>query len=559
MTWRVSSASASRGSRAARQTAVSFSTPSISRPASPSTPIRACRISWPNSRASWRVSRPHASAISSIRSPAGSAEFQDLLVLELVNRAKPQVMHLTRARHAAPGTPVPVSGRPGRRDGDLRRRRPAAAGLPDLPASGAARPAFVPLISTHPQAADRSGARSRARRCPCPCSRTRAESARRPRRPRPSCSRARRSCSRSRAAMANEQVRSALPAARRDRTCRGIQGSLELARCAVSGWKPLPVAPRQIPYHAGMTYFELDRSNAYWQRLPARRRSSSASRATGPSSRSNAGRSGTEPWPRTTHSACMPRATGRMVIRPQPGGRPPAEPLRTTPPAPTATVSHRRWSSPQAPGRNPSCQAALPILTLAPLLRSPTPPADPESLRSRLQAELDRYREVGPRTRAAIRLRPIRPAWALAALLDDIVLNTPWGAASAWGRRSLVASIWSETDAGERFFEATGAPAAAARAAPARCWRSSIVASPWALRAATALRASDGGVEAVRRAWRACLAELGGSAGPDAGAALAGRRGRRQAASSARAAMGDRHRDGGAAVRGLHRLSLSPQ
>ena len=25
------------------------------------------------------------------------------------------------------------------------------------------------------------------------------------------------------------------------------------------------MAPRQIPFHAGMTYFELDRSNAYWQ------------------------------------------------------------------------------------------------------------------------------------------------------------------------------------------------------------------------------------------------------------------------------------------------------
>lgn len=29
----------------------------------------------------------------------------------------------------------------------------------------------------------------------------------------------------------------------------------------------LPVAPRQIPYHAGFTYFELDRSNRYWELL----------------------------------------------------------------------------------------------------------------------------------------------------------------------------------------------------------------------------------------------------------------------------------------------------
>lgn len=31
--------------------------------------------------------------------------------------------------------------------------------------------------------------------------------------------------------------------------------------------RPLSVAPRQIPYHAGFTYFELDRSSEYWQQL----------------------------------------------------------------------------------------------------------------------------------------------------------------------------------------------------------------------------------------------------------------------------------------------------
>ncbi|HCT06852.1 MAG TPA: type VI secretion system baseplate subunit TssK, partial [Pseudomonas sp.] len=29
----------------------------------------------------------------------------------------------------------------------------------------------------------------------------------------------------------------------------------------------LPVAPRQLPFHAGFTYFELDRSSEYWQLL----------------------------------------------------------------------------------------------------------------------------------------------------------------------------------------------------------------------------------------------------------------------------------------------------
>jgi type VI secretion system protein ImpJ len=34
---------------------------------------------------------------------------------------------------------------------------------------------------------------------------------------------------------------------------------------------PLPVAPRQIPYHAGYSYFELDRKNDYWKALETSR------------------------------------------------------------------------------------------------------------------------------------------------------------------------------------------------------------------------------------------------------------------------------------------------
>jgi type VI secretion system protein ImpJ len=31
--------------------------------------------------------------------------------------------------------------------------------------------------------------------------------------------------------------------------------------------RPLPVAPRQIPYHAGVVYFELDRESPYWRKM----------------------------------------------------------------------------------------------------------------------------------------------------------------------------------------------------------------------------------------------------------------------------------------------------
>ena len=33
------------------------------------------------------------------------------------------------------------------------------------------------------------------------------------------------------------------------------------------GLRPLPVAPRQIPYHAGNNYFELDTASEFWRGL----------------------------------------------------------------------------------------------------------------------------------------------------------------------------------------------------------------------------------------------------------------------------------------------------
>jgi len=52
-------------------------------------------------------------------------------------------------------------------------------------------------------------------------------------------------------------------------------GSIEKIRDLVNlqlpgiALRPLPVAPRQLPFHAGHTYFELDKNSEYWQQLSA--------------------------------------------------------------------------------------------------------------------------------------------------------------------------------------------------------------------------------------------------------------------------------------------------
>jgi type VI secretion system protein ImpJ len=50
-------------------------------------------------------------------------------------------------------------------------------------------------------------------------------------------------------------------------------GSVEKIRDLVNlqlpgiGLRPLPVAPRQLPFYAGYTYFELDKAGEYWKLL----------------------------------------------------------------------------------------------------------------------------------------------------------------------------------------------------------------------------------------------------------------------------------------------------
>ena len=69
-----------------------------------------------------------------------------------------------------------------------------------------------------------------------------------------------------RADMAEEAIRSHFPAQTKVGPVERIR---QLVNAAMSGveLKPLPVAPRQIPFHAGFTYFELERQSSFWKEL----------------------------------------------------------------------------------------------------------------------------------------------------------------------------------------------------------------------------------------------------------------------------------------------------
>ena len=65
-------------------------------------------------------------------------------------------------------------------------------------------------------------------------------------------------------------------------------------------------------------------------------------------------------------------------------------------------------------------------------------PDDPETLRTRLLGRAGRARATRSWPAASPLARADPAAWAVAALLDDLALNTPWGGASAWPRQPLV-------------------------------------------------------------------------------------------------------------------------
>lgn len=92
------------------------------------------------------------------------------------------------------------------------------------------------------------------------------------------------------------------------------------------------------------------------------------------------------------------------------------------------------------------------LLEIAPELERPDPPARPDTLRARLYDNLVDGRDAAVGMGAAL-TRANQAAWFVAALIDDLALNTPWGGHSDWPRRPLVTELSGEVDAGTRFFE----------------------------------------------------------------------------------------------------------
>ncbi|MEM9496449.1 MAG: type IVB secretion system protein IcmH/DotU [Pseudomonadota bacterium] len=121
--------------------------------------------------------------------------------------------------------------------------------------------------------------------------------------------------------------------------------------------------------------------------------------------------------------------------------------------SPTGVATDARLRDARA-SDNPLLNAFSPLLGLAPELEAAQAPENPDVLRARLLDNLT-YARDGAVSAGLTLAQADKGAWFVAALLDDIALNTPWGGQSGWPRMPLVAELYGNVDAGERFFELT--------------------------------------------------------------------------------------------------------
>ncbi len=147
----------------------------------------------------------------------------------------------------------------------------------------------------------------------------------------------------------------------------------------------------------------------------------------------------------------------RTVIRPNPGGRlaqpaSPAPPQYRPPPDLAGATDAKIWDAIKLKNLSPLVNAAVPLLGLAVRLKNRAVNPNVEGLRQRVIEEINAFeRRITP---LGIAPQTIRAAkYAVCALMDDLVLNTPWGSRSIWSTKSMVGTFFTETWGGDRFFD----------------------------------------------------------------------------------------------------------
>lgn len=148
------------------------------------------------------------------------------------------------------------------------------------------------------------------------------------------------------------------------------------------------------------------------------------------------------------------------VVRPMPGGRtayvqPQTAPISAAPAYQAPPVAMARENIPRdlslLNGLNPLVNAASTLLAVFSKTRDALSHPNIGGLHQQLDREIKSFvikaKEEGVKDDHTMIAR-----YLLCTILDEAVLNTPWGAESAWNQRTLLSIFHNETAGGEKFF-----------------------------------------------------------------------------------------------------------
>jgi type VI secretion system protein ImpK len=144
----------------------------------------------------------------------------------------------------------------------------------------------------------------------------------------------------------------------------------------------------------------------------------------------------------------------RTVLRPSPGGRRPYGSAGPPGHAPSAAMPQAPDPDAALEGVNPLTDSAASLLSLVPELRHLPYHNAVNELQKRLIDELKRF-EDRALSKGAPRNQVDISKYLLCALLDETVLNTPWGGQSGWGHNSLSSLLYKKVVGGVEFFQIT--------------------------------------------------------------------------------------------------------
>ncbi|MBL4827431.1 MAG: type IVB secretion system protein IcmH/DotU [Spongiibacteraceae bacterium] len=138
------------------------------------------------------------------------------------------------------------------------------------------------------------------------------------------------------------------------------------------------------------------------------------------------------------------RRPDNTVLVPTPGTR--SRPSRQAPPPITHfdTITLNK-------GLNPLVNAASTLLTLIIKLRTTLNHENVPQLHKQLCEEISAY-DVKTKNSETSQENIVAGRYLLCTVIDEIVLNTPWGSTSGWSQRSLLSLYHNETFGGEKCF-----------------------------------------------------------------------------------------------------------